>query len=152
LSKRLRNAFAALGVPAGFTLALVAVPGPCTTFNSVDAAGLSDAAGPNAATCMSDATLMLDFYGLEGGEASPECQRFSASHCCDLQSDCLRDEACVSFVTCVNQCPKPRQFPCVNDCGEAARGLVGDLGKCENEAALGDEVDVVCNWFPPQLP
>jgi hypothetical protein len=140
LSKRVRRAFAALSVPAGLTLALFAVPGPCTTFDSVDAATLSEA----EPRC--DASLQLVF---ETEAEQSACEAFLSTTCCGAQHDCLASDACVSFVDCVNRCPSPRKLECTGACGTGVgRNPVTDFGKCEAEAGMGNDAIAGCRWFP----
>jgi hypothetical protein len=143
LSKRIRHAIAALGVPSGFALVLFAVPGPCTSFGDVDAAELIDA----AAFC--DVIIPLDFAPTEGGPSANVCEAFVYTHCCPQQQTCMDSDACTQYVDCVNDCGVERLASCTDKCGgPAANGnAAGSLASCETHEGFGEGGTSGCLWI-----
>ena len=106
------------------SLFVLALPGPCTTFDdvaplaeAVDAATdapVTDADAGVTSPC--DAGIRFEFEN----DASVACQDAVDRNCCVFEVECAGDVACVKWIDCVNACPTPRSGPwtrSASDCG-----------------------------------
>ena len=148
--ERLRTVFTALGAPAGVALLVFVVPGPCTSFDGVDATDLCDSAEACHSSDTGDAsdammrctaTLPLQF---DPKDVSVKfCQDFISNNCCGVQGDCI-DSSCNEWVGCANRCPPPREGACLADCGRGVPLPIDRLRNCAIEAGFPY---AACNWI-----
>jgi hypothetical protein len=130
--------FALVAAPLSASMILLAVPGPCTTFNDVDAG--ADAA-PKA-SC--DAALRFDFYGAD----SATCQSLANELCCPQLITCAGEPMCKEKVACINGCAPPRDLDsgCVLDCGitiNTFTGFLSELATCFYDGGVDTSA---CQW------
>jgi hypothetical protein len=136
-ASRPRRWLAVIGVPASASLILLAVPGPCTTFNGIEG---------DAADAGCDLGLPLDFVKRPGSYLCPELLN---EQCCQDMPDC--DGGCLAGIACVNDCDATRYLTgsCVEGCIQANPGVLaikGLLTGCFVDAAQ------LCEWVSLKRP
>jgi len=136
---RPRRWLAVIGVPASASFILLAVPGPCTTFNGVE---------EDAADASCDLGLPFDFVKRPGSSICPDLLN---QMCCQDVPDC-GEGGCLAGIACVNDCGAPRYVTgsCVEGCIAANPGAVaavrGLLTGCFVEAGE------LCQWVSLKRP
>jgi hypothetical protein len=106
LSAWTRRGLTALTAPVGaMLLFFVSVPGPCTTFNDLDAGAVD-------AGC--DAGFAFNFMNPEDGA----CQSLANTLCCTQILGCTSDAACNAALECLNDCglPLTHELQCIGSC------------------------------------
>jgi hypothetical protein len=117
----------------GASLILLAVPGPCTTFNGNEIEGGCDAGFGFAFT----------------QDSAPGCEAIVNHACCYVLANC--DSDCQNRLSCINQCTPPRLVTstCVQSCidkNTAFEDTLGSLKHCFSAATDASE----CDWLSPK--
>jgi hypothetical protein len=116
---------AALGLPSGIAFVVLAVPGPCTSFNDLDAAFPDAGEDP----CTLPLNLAFAFEDDTGVDAAM-CSAYAASECRAPEQACANScSTCGTWLACAQDCG------CINRCGTVPSALLG-VYDCAAEAGL----------------